>query len=301
MNNGTVNVFVACFHSQPGRSLKGCSGQYETVEKAIQDGLWPYDNGDDPSFFVARNHKGPLTWGVCRQNVRTKLKDDDIVVFISFTKALSGGFFYRICSVATVSDKLDHRHLNEDSSLHGKPYINQLIRAIDGREEWEYDENDRPPRARHNDWLWRITEHPRGLPIEVYKAYSQRIRANSRIAGHPLTMAENYVLFSTKRTKTYVCGRPPVVAEATNGSNERWKCKGVYEVLFQYPKAPAPRIYIRTSNAYGFAHPYIVWSMPGKVAACWRSDIIAAIEECSRGSHAAQHSPKPQKTHSVRC
>src|ERR1017187_6396707 len=109
MDSGPVKIFVACFHSQPSKSLNGCSAQFEIVEKAIQDGSWPYDNGDDPSFFVARNHRGPLTWGVCRQNVRSVLAKDDMVAFISYTKTATDKFVYKFCSVATVADRLDHR------------------------------------------------------------------------------------------------------------------------------------------------------------------------------------------------
>src|SRR5208283_2890573 len=77
-----ADIYIACFHSQPGQDLRGASGQFETVEKATQAGEWPYDNGDDPSFYQARQGN-PLTWGVCRQNVRNAIQPKDIVVFIS--------------------------------------------------------------------------------------------------------------------------------------------------------------------------------------------------------------------------
>jgi hypothetical protein len=96
--NGKTDIYVACFHSQPGQDLRGASGQFEIVEKAIQNGEWPYDNGDDPSFFQARR-QNLLTWGVCRQNVRNAIRKDDIVVFISFTK-IDGRTIYRLCSAA---------------------------------------------------------------------------------------------------------------------------------------------------------------------------------------------------------
>jgi len=95
-----VDIYIACFHSQPGQDIKRASGQFEVVEKAILAGEWPYDNGDDPSFYQARRGN-PLTWGVCRQNVRNAIQPQDIVVFISFTKA-AGAIRYRLCAVATV-------------------------------------------------------------------------------------------------------------------------------------------------------------------------------------------------------
>ena len=79
-----TSIYLVCFHSQHRETTEDCSGQYRAVEEAIQQGEWPYDNGDDPSFFVA-GAGGPLTWGVCRQNLRTAIRQGSIVVFFSFT------------------------------------------------------------------------------------------------------------------------------------------------------------------------------------------------------------------------
>src|SRR5690348_4155095 len=46
-------------------------------------GAFPYDAGDDPSFFSARFHDGPVTWGVCRHDVRSAVEPGDWVVFFS--------------------------------------------------------------------------------------------------------------------------------------------------------------------------------------------------------------------------
>ena len=43
-----------------------------------------YDWGDDPSFFSALNTQGSVShaaWGVCRPNVRSHLRKDDVVIF----------------------------------------------------------------------------------------------------------------------------------------------------------------------------------------------------------------------------
>jgi len=47
------------------------------VETAIRDAEWPYDNGDDPSFHMARK-SGRLTWGVCRKGLRNAIKLESV-------------------------------------------------------------------------------------------------------------------------------------------------------------------------------------------------------------------------------
>jgi hypothetical protein len=49
-----TSIYLVPYHSEPGRHLKGSAGQFAVVEKAIAAGAWPYDNGDDPAFYVAR-------------------------------------------------------------------------------------------------------------------------------------------------------------------------------------------------------------------------------------------------------
>src|SRR5271157_8582 len=131
-------VYLVCFHSQEPATLDGCDEQFLTVERAIQNHEWPYDNGDDPSFYVARRG-GPLTWGVCRQDLRNSIAKGSIVVFFSYTPLTKDEVLYRLCAVETVADKLDHRAVYVDrrfSRFRGI-YINTLItRRIDG---WRYD------------------------------------------------------------------------------------------------------------------------------------------------------------------
>jgi hypothetical protein len=105
-------VYLVPYHSEPGLHLDGCAGQFATVENAIVAGEWPYDNGDDPSFYVARNG-GPLTWGVCRQDVRNSIESGSIVVFFSYTSR-HDKVRYRLSAVATVADNVDRRTVFTD-------------------------------------------------------------------------------------------------------------------------------------------------------------------------------------------
>jgi hypothetical protein len=66
-----TQICLAWYHSAKSETLRGSDRQYRIVETAIRDAEWPYDNGDDPSFHVARK-SGRLTWGVCRKAFETR-------------------------------------------------------------------------------------------------------------------------------------------------------------------------------------------------------------------------------------
>jgi hypothetical protein len=72
----TTSVYFACFHSEP-KQLRGCSGQYATVEKAILRNEWPYDNGDDPSY-----KRNPAPGHQYRQIVAVELDQFQVRIFI---------------------------------------------------------------------------------------------------------------------------------------------------------------------------------------------------------------------------
>lgn len=153
-------VYLVAFHSVQHESLDGASGQYRVVEQTIRNGEWPYDNGDDPSFYVARRGDS-LTWGVCRQDLRNAILKDSIVVFFAFTPLADERILYRLCAVATVADKNDHRDLHRDPGFRRfrHLYINGLI--VPHGNGWRHDEADRSPDHRHADWLWRLADHRR--------------------------------------------------------------------------------------------------------------------------------------------
>ncbi len=121
-----TSVYLLCFHSQMPSSLDGSSRQFLLVEQAIRDRLWPYDNGDDPSFYVARK-AGPLTWGVCRQDVRNSIPSGSFTAFFSFTEMTNGEVLYRLCAVTTVIDKIDVRafHQKRSSTKDTSGYTNK--------------------------------------------------------------------------------------------------------------------------------------------------------------------------------
>jgi hypothetical protein len=80
-------IFLSPYKSEPlnDSSPVGCGKAFAQLQKALEQNSWPYDGGDDPSFFCRNQSGSALTWGVCRADVRAQLEPGDIVVFFSFS------------------------------------------------------------------------------------------------------------------------------------------------------------------------------------------------------------------------
>jgi hypothetical protein len=133
--------------------------------KAVETDDFPYDVGDDPSFFAARYHCGPVTWGVCRPDVRGAIDRDDWMVFFAAQRDAEDSAItrYRFVAALCVEEKLSQVALFAPSiNRPYRDYLNLLIRpAGGGWEHYEplFDQNDR--NNYHKDWLWRVCRTPR--------------------------------------------------------------------------------------------------------------------------------------------
>ena len=114
-----TQIYIAPFHAVSDISLVSpCGSVAAAFKKSVRLQDWPYDNGDDPSFYAARKFGGQLSWGICRQDVRNKLCPGDIVVFFSFRKFKETGHSeYRLCALTTVERSVSQIDLWRDNSL----------------------------------------------------------------------------------------------------------------------------------------------------------------------------------------
>lgn len=299
-------IYLLCFHSQKPASLHGSSGQFLVVEQAIRDGRWPYDNGDDPSFFVARKG-GPLTWGVCRQEVRNSIPKGSIAAFFSFTEMTGGDVLYRLCGVTNVVEKVDVRalHLERRFARFRSLYVNSVIRA--DKDGWHYDESDRPVSQRHGDWLWRIAEHD-GLTQTRFDKRYQRVYEQERFDCAPATdgdvmLAKNYVVFSTEGPLAYISPNPPEVAIARKREHEEWSHKALQSLTVGTASRfhRSGRDYLRVVNKSGRnVHRHIRFVMPTSEAVAWRDELIRALKRATKTrSRFSLRPPAVAKT--VRC
>jgi len=280
-------VYLLCFHSQKPASLDHSSRQFLVVEQAIRDGLWPYDNGDDPSFFVARKG-GPLTWGVCRQEVRNSIPTGSIAAFFSFTEMTGGDVLYRLCAVTTVIDRVDVRALHTDDrfSRFRNLYINSVIRP--SKHGWRYDESDRPVSQRHGDWLWRIAEHD-GLTQTRFDKRYQLVYQQERFDDAPtdgeVMLAKNYVVFSNEEPHAYISPSPPEVAIARKREHEKWSHKALQSLTGGTASRfhRSGRDYLRVVNKSGRnVHRHIRFVMPTVEAVAWRAALIRALKQATK-------------------
>ena len=224
-----ASIYLAVFHSRPaerGSPLSSMNGEE-----------WPYDRGDDPSFYARRLSDGalPVTWAVCRGGLRNSIQEGDIVIF--FSKRDKGGIDeYSLCAVVTVEDKLRQTDVARGRGK-SSGYYNLLVSWSRERSRWEHFEPAYSS-PRHPDWVWRIAGRGLGRryglakkdfkPIQNRGWFDEHTRIKNGAQEVPLIdlVARNYIVFSNDNTKSYVLKNPIPVAARTRSqsilSPEKW-------------------------------------------------------------------------------
>jgi len=246
---------------------------------------WPYDGGDDPSFYAMKTFGGQLSWGVCRQDVRNRLSPGDIVVFFSFRKFdETGDSEYSLCALATVERKVRQIDLWQDAKLTAfRKYFNLLIRPSKST-HGGWDHFEPALTGVHTDWLWRIADH-HGFRKKHFEKLQEtdHLEPGTTIRGRPVVIARNYVLFSSDPTKTHVLSTPTVVASHSNGKPaEEWNkdsfSRAVQRLtLDEAAHATGRNRSLRIRNSQR-AHRHIVFELPQVEALEWRAKFLRLIE-----------------------
>jgi len=278
-------ICLAPFRSSyTGYADSECRSYYRPLSDALERGEWPYDVGDDPSFFSHRFLGGNLTWGICRQQVRNSIRPGDIVVFFSFRQERESGVVeYRLCAVATVERKVRQVDIFEDPGLRVyRRYLNLLIRKR-GRQGWEHYEGGSPRQMWHQDWVWRIVSHE-GFRKKAFTKLSSGdfLPKSARIKRHPIGIAANYVIFSDNLTETYILDKPPSVARyRKSGQHEEWSTDSLSQQIKRLTvdcsKEHGGRGTLRTRNLQR-AHPCDRWKMSFEEATRWRERLIHVLQ-----------------------
>jgi len=245
---------------------------------------WPYDNGDDPSFRAAREKRGPLTWGVCRQDVRNALRAGDVVAFFSFRKqSHTGASAYRFCCVATVEQKISQADVWKKKGFGiFRRYCNILVRPSESRGYWEHFEPCLQGNRRHKDWLWRTALHVR-LKKERFEDIhkSDHFKPGAMIGGIRVDFAPNYVIFSSDPTKTLVLPDPPVVATHYKGkAHEEWREDRISQGIMRLTLGEAARVskarWLRTGNLQR-PHRQIRFELTPEDTENWRASLMRLV------------------------
>jgi hypothetical protein len=282
-----TRIYFAPFHAaSDDSSISPCGSKIVAFKKAVNLQDWPYDVGDDPSFYAARKLGGQLSWGICRQDVRNRLSPGDIVVFFSFRKLKeTGDSEYRLCALATVDRKVSQIDLWQDQSLKiYRKYFNLLIRPWRSKHGgWEHFEPTLERSRLHHDWLWRIAEH-RGFRKRDFKKLNANdgLKPGATVQGSPVVIAKNYVLFSGDPAAGHILAKPPVIAWHSKGKPaEEWSRDKFSQAVRRTTLDVAERangrkrsLRIRNSQR---AHRHIAFELPRRDAERWRADVLRLI------------------------
>jgi hypothetical protein len=283
----STRIYFAPFHAtSDDSSVSACGSTIAAFKKAVKCQSWPYDNGDDPSFYAARKFGGQLSWGICRQDVRNRLRRGDIVVFFSFRNFKeTGDSEYRLCALATVDRRVSQIDIWQDKGLEiYRKYFNLLIRPLRaGHEAWEHFEPTLDGSRLHRDWLWRMAEH-QGFRKKDFKKLqdTDRLESAATIRGRSAVIARNYVLFSGDAAKTHILSKPPVMAWHSRGNPaEEWNRDKFSQVVRRLTldvaeRANGRRRSLRIRNSQR-AHRHIVFELPHSDAERWRAEFLELI------------------------
>jgi hypothetical protein len=266
--------------------MSPCGSTIAAFKRAVNLQDWPYDSGDDPSFYAARKFGGQLSWGICRQDVRNRLRRGDLVVFFSFRKFKeTGDSEYRLCALASVDRKVSQIAIWQDESLHVyRKYFNILIQPSSLElDVWEHFEPTLAGSRIHDDWLWRMAAH-QGFRKRDFKKLQEgdRLGPHATIRCCPVVIAKNYVLFSSDPAKTYVLSKPPVVAWHSNGKQvEEWNTDKFSQAVRRLTLDVAERangrkrsLRIRNSQR---AHRHIVFELSQSDGERWRAELLRHV------------------------
>lgn len=267
----------------PSSRFEACIGESaRELWAAIRGGEWPYDLGDDPSYFVADKTGGPVTWGVCRPDVRSRVSVGDIVAFFAVDqRSRQEPKQYIFVGAHTVAAKVSHQSIHVDQDLaHLRDYFNLLIRPK--ARGWEQFEPSLRRRQWHDNWLWRIVAQG-CYEREVVDAATEVHEPGRalRIERSPATLANNYIVFCADPARSITLSARVRVAEFDRGDpHERWLDTGLAKSIrgltldLLNRNRDQPR-FLRTSNR-SFPHPYARVCIPDSKA--WMSQLRAAVQ-----------------------
>jgi hypothetical protein len=207
---------------------------------------WPFDGGDDPAFRCSVKQRGPLTWGVCRPDVRNALREGDGVVYFAADRLSNRNpARYQFVGFATVEQRVTQTDIWKLPALAAfRRYGNLLIRPT--RDGFEHHEPALEVAHWHNDWFWRINGE-RALTKDATRGF-EHLDGKRRVGGRPVTIASNYIVFSTDPGATLIVGEPPTIASAQgNRARETWERTPIADALRSLLLAGTGRK-LRTTN-----------------------------------------------------
>lgn len=191
-------------------------------------------------------------------------------------------FEYCLCAVGTVERKVRQSDIWREGELRRRfgRYLNLLIRPH-GPRAWDHREpgSERP----HKDWLWRIAnQHGFRRKHFAQLEASDLLPAGAKIQGRPISIAENYVMFSPQEDYTCILAKPRLVARCdSNGQPEKWLDDQISRVVRGHTLGAASecgsrRRSLRSAHKQ-HSHPVVRWSVPMEKAVRWRARLLEIV------------------------
>lgn len=280
-------IFLAPYHSNlhKERRIKGNgrSGVLDSYVAAIKkQNAWPLDSGDDPSFFSSEYFDGPLTWGVCRGDVRNSITAGSVVIFFAYTQ-LGELTTYRLSAIATVKQKVKQSAIFADPELKiFRGYLNLLISPDDEHNQFFWNEPCYPD-GQHYDWMWRLANRSEFRSSDFREnAVVNEISVGQLVNGKRYSFGSNYVIFSTDETETYVLEKPPQIARSFGSNIERWEKDSLSQAVLSRTLSLA-RQHSQTERGLRIPggprphSPAVRWPMDDSNLKTWRAELIALL------------------------
>lgn len=176
----------------------------ETRDKAGPDSF-PLDAADDPAFYCAQHFQGPVTWGVCRTDVRNQIRVGDWVAFFSCERLDGGSFQYRFVAALKVGSRESGWNLPEQ--FHG--YLNLLVEQKPRDGQRHQYEPALSPKGFHIDWLWRLSAGPQGRKPLIHESGKDGVVPDAYLQTSDAD-GRNYIVF--EQGAGFTLEHPPVVA-----------------------------------------------------------------------------------------
>lgn len=159
------------------------------------------DVGDDPSFFCATRLKGPVTWGICRHNVRNILRNHDEIHFVLCDKTNRPTWEYYYVGHGVVATTITHEEIFTKSEFRlFREYFNTLLEPR-GKRFIHFEKL--PLGMWHDDWVMRLSSvHRLGqldllvpkTPCGIREAKTKHLEG-VEFLNSKVPLGSNYIVF----------------------------------------------------------------------------------------------------------
>jgi hypothetical protein len=153
-------------------------------------------------------------------------------VFFSYTQ-FGQRTTYRLSAIATVKEKIQQNAIYSDAKKQiFRRYLNLLIApANEAMTKFKWNEPCYPG-GQHKNWLWRVVNRSVFTHQDLDGWCPSEIGLGQLVRAKLFCFGNNYVVFATGETETYILANPPKVAVSIDNDVENWCEDSVSQGVF---------------------------------------------------------------------